>query len=92
MMDSEPTFTVARTVADRFCSWLVALGGWAPSSPVERPIIHRLIRTQNPENKFNIPRQDLVVTEEGALCSIGRRYRPLFEAFQRYEAEAGVQS
>lgn len=88
MQDNEPTFPVSRDLADRFCSWLVGLGGWAASSHVEPPVIHRLLRTANPDNRIGIPRMDLVVTaaEDGPKeVSIRREFHPLFLAFHAYD-------
>lgn len=91
MLDEELTFTVTRRVADRFCTWLIAMGGWAASSPVESPVLHRLIRTAVPDSRSGIPRADVVVmADETALAKISRRFRPIFDAFQTYESAAGV--
>ena len=86
-MPDEVVFLVTPSKADRFCSWLIAMGGWAPSSPIESPVVHRLIRTQNPENEFGIPRQDLVVTtKEGSrMYSIRREFGPLFQSWLAYD-------
>lgn len=85
MQLAEPVFFTERASADLFCAWLIALGGWAASSPVEDPVIHRLIRTMNPENKAGIPRMDLVVQkEDDGSCTIRNEFRPLFDAWSAF--------
>lgn len=86
-MQDEVVFTVTPSKADRFCSWLIAMGGWAPSNLVEAPAVHRLIRTQNPDNKVGIPRQDVVVTmKEGSrMFTIRREFEALYQAWLTYD-------
>lgn len=86
-MHNEVSFSVTSVKADRFCAWLVGLGGWAATSPVEHPIIHRLIRIQNPENTVGIPRQDLVVSQKegSSFFEIRREFHPLFQAWLAYD-------
>lgn len=77
---------VSRRYADLFADWLIALGGWAPVSGVERPIIHRLIRTHNPENKWGIPRRDLVISEGPShdTAQFSREFEALFKAWDQF--------
>lgn len=85
--DPEVSFKMTAVKAERFCSWLIGIGGWAASNLVEYPIIHRLIRTHNPDNTVGIPRQDLVVTavDGSKFFQIRHEFMPLFEAWQVYD-------
>ena len=86
-MTEELSFKVSPVKADAFCSWLIGLGGWAPSNPVEEPVVHRLLRIQNPENTVGIPRQDVVVyrAEDSRFFQIRREFWPLFQAWLAYD-------
>lgn len=86
-MHDEVSFSITAAKADRFCAWLVGLGGWAATSPVEHPVIHRLIRIQNPDNKVGIPRQDVVVSqkESSKFFEVRREFEPLYKAWLAYD-------
>lgn len=80
-------FGLSPEQAERFCNWLIGMGGWAPVNPLEPPAIHRLMRIQNPDNKVGIPRHDLIVSPSDSPKDVlvRREFYPLFLAFHAYD-------